>query len=153
VKKQILGLMAAASFALPVAGSMVAVESVLSPQAAQAACNNWLCGWENDLKTATDDDKDKKVVTRNFTIVRSVVALIILGLAVGAFFSRDDRERMNWLLGSGGAVIAVALAFNVMIGYIFGDGKKEASLSSRIVIALLNAMPSLGDANVENHQV
>jgi hypothetical protein len=154
VKKQTLGLIAAVSIAMPIAGLGVAVDLVLSPQPAQAACSNWLCGWENSMKTVSDEEGDKKVITRNFTLLRSFVALVIVGLGVGAFFSRDDKERMNWLLGSGGAVVVVALAINVIIGYIFGDGKKsEAFLTPKTAIALVNILPNLGDGNVENHQI
>jgi hypothetical protein len=154
VKKQTLGLMAAVSIAMPIAGLGVAVESALSPQPAQAACSTWLCGWENSMKTVSDEEGDKKVIERNFTLLRSFVALVIVALGVGAFFSREDKERMNWLLGSGGAVVVVALAINVIIGYIFGDGKKtEAFLTPKTVIALVNILPNLGDGNVENHQI
>jgi hypothetical protein len=123
VNKKILGFLAASAIALPTTGSIVAIDFVLSPQPAQAACSNWLCGWENATLKSQTDEADKKFTSNAFNAARSVVLIAVLGLGVAAIFTRDDKERSSQLMGWGGGVVVVALFMNVIVGYVFGDGK------------------------------
>jgi energy-converting hydrogenase Eha subunit A len=138
LKKRLLSLASAAFLMGGVGGALSIV--IESPQPAQAACANWLCGWEGSLTAGTDTAEDKKLISRNFLYIRSLVVVVILGLLAGAFFGREDKERMTWFLGASGTVVVVALFLNVIIGYVFGDGGAKTALlpqKSNQVVAIL----------------
>jgi hypothetical protein len=115
IKKSIVPILAGAA--------LVPILAFSQPKPADAACNNWLCGWENAVLKSQTDAEDKKFTSNGFNAGRSVVLIAVLGLGIGAVFTREDKERSSQLLGWGGGIVVVALFFNVIIGYVFGDGR------------------------------
>jgi hypothetical protein len=135
-------------FSIVVLGSGTSIVALViePPEPAQAACGNWLCGWENQWTATAVEARDKKVVKDGFTYLRGFALLIELALLLGALFTRDDKERMQWFLGGGGIVLGIALVMNMSVGYVYGDGKdkgeKEAVLPDQIeqLIAMLDTI-------------
>lgn len=139
---------------LLVGATLVPILAFSQPKPADAACSNWLCGWENAVLKSQTDAEDKKFTSNGFNAGRSVVLIAVLGLGIGAAFTRDDKDRSSQLLGWGGGIVAIALFFNIIVGYVYGDGRgTTTSLFFNTIVASVYEKTIAKIDHVQNDKV